>query len=354
MAITNLTNTKWVFNDTLTGSIFGDGAGNRFNINFTSNDTTYTTILFYYRGSNGIEYGSDYVYSSSSTPHWQNQYLKSIAITDGADVENADLIALLEANATQVSEIEEPSVPSLKNTMWKFKFQNSFPTITANLNFVVKGETYVKFEFTSDNSLLYIGGGDTGGKEPIYCGELRESFYTDRVIMITGGMDARDEEVIAWLEQNAIRVNSEVNLVGTTWVIADGMMGGYTAPYEKINLNFTSNDKNYSSINFSYPGTYQYSYDEEVAYTRGSWQNDNFRTITITGGEHANDVWVENWLKYITNQLFKTSVKETKVALKIYDNLSWEEFDKLEKEEHAFYIVNNYGIYKGDKKIASL
>lgn len=44
--------------------------------------------------------------------------------------------------------------------------------------------------------------------------------------------------------------------------------------------------------------------------------------------------------------------KETNTNLAIYENLSADDYAKLEKEEHTFYIVKNVGIYKGTTLIA--
>lgn len=45
---------------------------------------------------------------------------------------------------------------------------------------------------------------------------------------------------------------------------------------------------------------------------------------------------------------------ETDIDLKIYENLSADDYAELTKEEHAFYIVKNVGIYKGTKLIADI
>lgn len=44
---------------------------------------------------------------------------------------------------------------------------------------------------------------------------------------------------------------------------------------------------------------------------------------------------------------------ETKTGLKIYEGLTAEEYASLTKEEHAFYIVEGVGVYKGETLIAS-
>lgn len=44
---------------------------------------------------------------------------------------------------------------------------------------------------------------------------------------------------------------------------------------------------------------------------------------------------------------------ETKTGLKIYEGLTAEEYASLTKEEHAFYIVEGVGVYKGETLVAT-
>lgn len=43
----------------------------------------------------------------------------------------------------------------------------------------------------------------------------------------------------------------------------------------------------------------------------------------------------------------------TKTAIKIYEDLTQEEYDALTKEPHSFYLVNGVGIYKGTTLISA-
>jgi|LSQX01.2.fsa_nt_gb uncharacterized repeat protein (TIGR02543 family) len=103
MAITNLTGTKWEFNNNPgVFNDFGFPVGT-FNINFLSNDNNYTSITGSY-DFNGdysyIQYNSTTVYNGT----WTNSNYRVIEITGGTDVEDETLIAWLEANATQIIE----------------------------------------------------------------------------------------------------------------------------------------------------------------------------------------------------------------------------------------------------------
>lgn len=109
MAVTDLTGTKWVFNDEIT-----DFSGtNSFAINFISNNTNYTNI---YRGTSSFSYSKNgsnmvYVYDTGDEPPfvagWTDDAYKTIEITGGTDATNSELIAWLQANATQVQDEDE-------------------------------------------------------------------------------------------------------------------------------------------------------------------------------------------------------------------------------------------------------
>ena len=84
-----LSGTTWYFNSsvTLTSGIYS--------IDFTSNSTSYDILSV--QGT-GVLYGSTLAYFFGS---WQNTAYRTISITGGTDANNADLIAWIQANATQ-------------------------------------------------------------------------------------------------------------------------------------------------------------------------------------------------------------------------------------------------------------
>jgi hypothetical protein len=106
MAITDLTGTTWEFNQTInTGS---SSTFITYALQFSSNSTNYTELarnpgknaesaLFYYVDSSKY----DRVYDDG----WSNTAYKTIHITSGTDVTNANLISWLEANAVQVQDV---------------------------------------------------------------------------------------------------------------------------------------------------------------------------------------------------------------------------------------------------------
>lgn len=106
MPISDLTGTTWVINNTI-----NDFPGDSFAINFTSNGNNYTHfnptseapgeliiwLLVYWDAT----FAGTTVYNSGI---WVNDNYKTIEITGGTDVTNANLISWLQSNATQVVE----------------------------------------------------------------------------------------------------------------------------------------------------------------------------------------------------------------------------------------------------------
>ena len=90
--ISDLTGTTWYFNETLTDTLDGQYA-----LSFASNNNNYTTLVLI---PGAMMYGlTTFAYSNT----WSNQAYRTISITGGTDATNADLIAWLEANATEVT-----------------------------------------------------------------------------------------------------------------------------------------------------------------------------------------------------------------------------------------------------------
>lgn len=97
MALTTLANTKWVINSSPNNVSVNDTT---FALAFSSNGNSYNQFEFFENARENIDiyYGSTGAYVDNV---WQNQAYKTIEITGGTDVTNANLIAWLEANATQ-------------------------------------------------------------------------------------------------------------------------------------------------------------------------------------------------------------------------------------------------------------
>lgn len=118
MAITDLTNTTWLFNDS--PSVSGGIEDNGFNINFTSNSTNYNRIRLGQDGPEGMailyfiidsNIQADYAYEQNDGGWADNNY-KTINITGGTDATNSSLIAILTTNATQIL---DPPISQFQN-----------------------------------------------------------------------------------------------------------------------------------------------------------------------------------------------------------------------------------------------
>lgn len=104
MAITDLTNTKWVFNSGISFSVYGS-----FDINgscfFDGQALTNFSTMHLNAGEPG-EYppsfvlDSNYIYISG----WNGSFPFTLNITGGTDATNVNLISWLQANATQIIE----------------------------------------------------------------------------------------------------------------------------------------------------------------------------------------------------------------------------------------------------------
>ena len=134
MAITNLTNTSWYFNETLISCGLGEPEGwgvvpgyyQLFNITFTSANqdfisleydifdepTTMGDSLLQYRNSE-----DNYVNAWTKgfdSDYWEDEVYRTITITGGEDVTNPDLITWIKANAVQlpIEDTDDPEDPN--------------------------------------------------------------------------------------------------------------------------------------------------------------------------------------------------------------------------------------------------
>ena len=109
--LSDLTGTKWVFNDNLTIR-----SETEYAINFNANNHLFVLLVKGYGNDygDGLTYGDGTEYISVyhkeySTYLWLTEY-KTIEITGGSDVTNSDLIAWLQSNASQIIEPTNPTL----------------------------------------------------------------------------------------------------------------------------------------------------------------------------------------------------------------------------------------------------
>lgn len=150
------------------------------------------------------------------------------------------------------------------------------------------------------------------------------------------------------------------NLTNTTWKFNDTI----TTTFTGASITFTTLDgqtftgglKADTSAGTTRLLYYTYNLHQAsiTAYwaTSGGWNNEAYRTITITGGAEVENPVLIAWLE--TNAVYQEPLQfaENSTTLKVYENLTLETYARAPKDEHAFYIVKDKGVYKGTNLIA--
>lgn len=108
MAVTDLTGTKWRFNDDVPFTTSG-----YFAIDFQSAGNSYTSFNYTFMSRPDFARWIDYVDSESNITRvydfsWVDEDYRIINITGGEEVENPDLITWLESYATQIQDESNP------------------------------------------------------------------------------------------------------------------------------------------------------------------------------------------------------------------------------------------------------
>ena len=95
----SLAGTTWLINASPAAPL----ADSVYSVEFASNNASYARLLFTVNGADfSIMYGVDMAYYRMfGMSVWQNEAYRTVQFTGGADATNPDLIAWLEANATQ-------------------------------------------------------------------------------------------------------------------------------------------------------------------------------------------------------------------------------------------------------------
>ena len=196
--LTDLTNTVWKMNDTVTAtSKYGV-----FNIT-TAGDLGIDTLRIGYSfdDSNFSWFGSnEYWFGIYDAPSYYGRPGDTIIITGGEDVTNPDLIAWLQENATQVIPLTD-----LTNTTWSFTSWNDTNSAKGfyQINMIVDDIEYTELgigymsmgsgNYESDYGSLYFNG-DNGNTHYTYNGLS--------TLKITGGRDVTNTTLISWLQEN--------------------------------------------------------------------------------------------------------------------------------------------------------
>lgn len=252
--LTDLTGTTWVFNKPI------NFVYNSYKVNFVANISNYEveTLNFFEFGTGtqkisyeSIDYymmslpdldSSEYILFGSTSDSFSKLFLNkmntenfisvaSIKFLSGEDIKNTNFIAWLQENATLV-EVEEVEITDLTGTTWELNddlnlsYQESLNPMTSqfNINFNSDESTFDKLNFgyflnnlNNPFGAYYLGSSQTN----VYSkdGWSNENYKT---IKITGGTDATNADLIAWLQENATQVIS-FTIKGTTYYAEPGM-----------------------------------------------------------------------------------------------------------------------------------
>lgn len=146
------------------------------------------------------------------------------------------------------------------------------------------------------------------------------------------------------------------NLTGSKWVFKEILNLSTDGFY--YNINFISNSLEYDQLINEHPDFgYRSVADGNTFYVYSTENNmwvtgSTYRTIEITGGGDVENADLIAFLQ-ANATLILPNFNETKTALKIYEDLTPVEYEGLEKEPNSFYLVNNVGVYKGNKLLAT-
>ena len=301
-SVSDLTGTTWIFNNSIDSSLTDNG----FHINFTSNSSNYTFLYTEYDVGQIIEYGNTEVYGQSG---WSNDSYKTISITGGSDVTNATLIAWLEANATLVD---------LTGTTWLLNNTINAPAGYGRfkLNFTSNGNNY---NDTNYSFLIgYIPETDTETGAITYGDYIDLAVFDSnnwldqayRTISITGGTDATNPQLFAWLQANAVQQEPEPEPTGSSNLFIGGAsISKMLVGNSEISKIFIGNFEIYNAeggggpsvvsynisvtvgTNCSYSGdaTIEPNGTATVVLATSSSSYDLPKTITVTGADYTYD-----------------------------------------------------------------
>lgn len=151
------------------------------------------------------------------------------------------------------------------------------------------------------------------------------------------------------------------NLTNTKWQFNEHInLSSYTEQFDFFidfkSIVYDGNESLFNGISlandFMSYGSEEDGY--EPVYGNNKWLYDSgTRKITITGGEDVTNSDLIAFLTANAVQVTAPSFTRTKAAIKIYEDLTQEEYNALTKEPHSFYLVNGVGIYKGTTLISA-
>lgn len=336
MAITDLTGTIWyVPSGWITTSKQATYSVNGYAPGVAVTDNTFTSIKLGYKSSStGL---ANAIYFSGGSGIYLGSYQSfRIVITGGADVKNSSLISWLETNGTMLK------VTDLTNTTWNVKagwsassgFGKFSITGSYSYTWISSGNSYsyeIKNDYTLDNerSNLIIGYDYDGFKlsQKSNCICVYEAYSNGNngfqtfpnsnavnfTITFTGGTDATNTSLIAWLSENGELQEQKKTIKAGTYRFNDTITAiGNDSGYGNVITDFYLPDKGYecTEIRVFYDSTVQYVEDGGQIRTpydsaNGGWvYGDTWKTIVIYDDTEVDDTF-GTWFTSNTTMLIK-------------------------------------------------
>ena len=339
MSVTDLTGTKWLLNELLDDLPRNEDETKiyQFALTFATPYNIYTWLTqmddgmpspdIWLSDDEDIDLAQNYIQAAGLT----------IEITGGEDATSAALITWLTQNATQ---IVEPSITDLSGTKWVFN--NTIAKIQANTIVVFDISFYWDFDeadptsgidctifrqyynSTRNYTLLqynsdpaYFWESPASGVETGWVDETRKTIY------ISGGSDATNTTLINWLQENATQIvePSITDLTNTKWLLNDILTLSPLSSGQYFTVNYTTNQMvcEYMGLNEYIPGSeapephadfYLIYYDNGLPVYVDGWDDDAYRTISITGGIDATNPDLIAWLEANATQIVEPTVSK--------------------------------------------
>lgn len=367
----SLKNTKWTFNDVINFENFVE----KINLNFVSNFEGFNSINIAVAAEDAFVMLYDktetYARIIGYSSFWTNTIYKDIEILGGEDVENIEVIAWFENNATCTSTpndsikyslvltgntltltgtdgtrssvtLNYPSMESFENASQKITENetqiNSLKTRVLNLENSAPGtgETITsKYVVNTVNNLLF----NVGRQETVHNGDLLVSLETVNGITIAAD-ELRIGDVIynrqlnqpdLWVSE-IIEVNiSNVDLTNSKWILSDSFPED--ANEVEYNLTFTSNGEQFVKIVYNkvlYSGLVYIKSNGDVItvynVSDGTWNDENYKELYITGGADTNNLNAINWFKGIGRMI--------NYGIETYAQISILETERVDLEDY--------------------
>ncbi len=208
------------------------------------------------------------------------------------------------------------ALTDLTGTSWTFNDSIDFSLILQSKRFNINATTSfgeaTSIYIDQDNISFYLS---TYGADVQFYDNSGWFDSNAKTIIISGGTDATNLTLISFIESNATK--NITDLTGTAWVFNNTLLASpYTGYTKTIHVDITCNNVSYDTmlLMFSYglepsivTGVYVQNegesgsviqiYNDSTGSVDDGWVNDNYKTITFTGGEDIADSDFVSWVQ---------------------------------------------------------